>query len=58
MKYSAIAAGVVLSTLGLSGTANAEDDAFITALKAENRCSICVCVMRKWTTMGPPMPRR
>ena len=33
MKYSAIAAGVVLSTLGLSGTANAEDDAFVTALK-------------------------
>ncbi|MBU83759.1 alginate export family protein [Alcanivorax sp.] len=33
MKYSAIAAGVVLSTLGLSGNANAEDDAFITALK-------------------------
>ncbi len=34
MKYSAIAAGVILSTLGFSGTAHAEDDAFITALKA------------------------
>ncbi|MFT6635810.1 MAG: hypothetical protein ACJAUE_001715 [Alcanivorax sp.] len=33
MKYSAIAAGVLLSTLGVTGTANAEDDAFITALK-------------------------
>jgi len=33
MKYSAIAAGVLLSTLGFTGTANAEDDAFITALK-------------------------
>ncbi len=34
MKYSAIAAGVLLSTLGFTGTANAEDDAFITALKS------------------------
>ena len=34
MKYSAIAAGVILSTLGFSGAAHAEDDAFITALKA------------------------
>ncbi len=33
MKYSAIAAGVILYTLGISGTAHAEDDAFITALK-------------------------
>lgn len=33
MKHSAIAAGVILSTLGFSGTAYAEDDAFITALK-------------------------
>ena len=33
MKYSAIAAGVLLSTLGVTGTANAADDAFITALK-------------------------
>ena len=33
MKHSAIAAGVILHTLGFTGTANAEDDAFITALK-------------------------
>ncbi|MCG8393641.1 MAG: alginate export family protein [Pseudomonadales bacterium] len=34
MKHSAIAAGVILSALGFTGTANAEDDAFITALKS------------------------
>ena len=33
MKHSAIAAGVLLSTMGFSGTAHAEDDALITALK-------------------------
>ena len=33
MKNAAIAAGVLLSALGVTGTANAEDDAFITALK-------------------------
>ena len=33
MKHSAIAAGVILYTLGFTGSANAEDDAFITALK-------------------------
>ena len=34
MKHSAIAAGVILSTLGFTGTASAEEDAFITALKS------------------------
>lgn len=33
MKHSAIAAGVILSTLGFTGAVHAEDDAFISALK-------------------------